>query len=614
MSSLDHRFDVDSADAGVADSGASASDEAHTPPGSSWFGPMTVARKLKLAVFGNTIVLALLALVMLGGTWQLGQGGNAQAVLSSIEVRTNNAAIAMVDVVNSLEAAELATSEAARADNIAQAVAALDQAHENLTDPIEFAGDNMPADIGPLIEGFRTQVDELRSATIRGAGNAESVAEMRADAQEAYSDISTFALNFRTTAASRSKILFGNISTFLVTFFVLTVLGIAASLLVAGRFIRDVTSMIGSITGSMERIAAGDVDCAIPGGERRDEIGAMARALAVFRTGSLELRNLNAKRASEAEAQLVRQQSVSQQMRDLRIEKSQLLEGLADGFEISVGELITSVSAASDQLKATSRQMVGLADGSNDQARNASEAMEKATANVTAAAAATDEFALSISEISRQASSSAALARDASNLVTNANTRMTDLSVAAVEIGEIVELIQTIAQRTNLLALNASIEAARGGEAGRGFAVVASEVKELAMQTSNATSNITGKITAMQDSTKSSADDLTGIVERIGELEQAAVTIASAVDQQSVSGEELARNIDTVAAGSAQVGDRLGALRNASEETGNAADDVVASANTLGAHADDLRAKAGRFIADVRRSARELDTGDQEVD
>ena len=122
----------------------------------------------------------------------------------------------------------------------------------------------------------------------------------------------------------------------------------------------------------------------------------------------------------------------------------------------------------------------------------------KATANVTAAAAATDEFALSIGEISRQASASATLARDATNLVTTANTRMTDLSQAADEIGEIANLIQTIAQRTNLLALNASIEAARGGEAGRGFAVVASEVKELAMQTSNATSSVAEKITAKQ--------------------------------------------------------------------------------------------------------------------
>ena len=184
---------------------------------------------------------------------------------------------------------------------------------------------------------------------------------------------------------------------------------------------------------------------------------------------------------------------------------------------------------------------------------------------------------------------------------------MNDLAQAADEIGEIAGLIQTIAQRTNLLALNASIEAARGGEAGRGFAVVASEVKELAMQTSNATASVAEKIQAMQDSTRSSASDLTSIVAQIGELEQVAVMIATAVDQQSVSGDELARNIDTVASGSAQVGERLEALRLASEETGSAADDVVDSANALASHAEDLRTKAGRFIEDVRKSARDLE-------
>ena len=188
---------------------------------------------------------------------------------------------------------------------------------------------------------------------------------------------------------------------------------------------------------------------------------------------------------------------------------------------------------------------------------------------------------------------------------------MSDLSSAAQEIGEIANLIQTIAQRTNLLALNASIEAARGGEAGRGFAVVASEVKELATQTSHATSSVAEKIAAMQSSTEASAKDLHAIVEQIGKLEEASVVIATAVDQQSLSGEDLARNIDTVAAGSAQIGDRLEALRRASETTGAAADEVQISAEDLGKQADTLQGKAGRFIADVRRSSRELvETGE----
>jgi len=604
VSSLEHSFETSSSDVALP-----ASNGARVEARKGWWNGLSLRGKLGLAVFGNTIVLALIAIIMLAGTWQLGQGGHAQAILASVEVRTNNAAIALVDASRSLEAAENAGTAEAREVELAEAAAALDLAHETLTDPIEFAGDRMPSKIGPVVEGFRSSVDELRGDLASARGTNTDLGALRDKTDSLYAEVSTFAVDFHAEAAESADRLFASISNFVATFLILTIVGVTLSLFFSRYVIRDVTGMIRRMTGSMEQVAAGETGTAIPGAERGDEIGAMARTLSVFRAKSLELQALNASRVEDAEKQLAQQQLLSEQMRNLRLDKSNLLEGMANGFEVSVGDLITSVSAASEQLKATSRKMVELADGSREQASSATSAMEKATSNVTAAAAATDEFATSIGEISRQATASAQLARDATTLVSTANTRMAELSQAAIEVGEIVELIQTIAQRTNLLALNASIEAARGGEAGRGFAVVASEVKELANQTANAAGSVTERITAMQDSTEASAGDLGTIVERISELEQAAVTIAGAVDEQSVSGEELARNIDTVASGAAQVGERLAALKSASEETGTAAEDVVASANALGEHADDLRTKAGRFIEDVRSSARDLEAG-----
>ena len=588
MSSIDHQFEA-------ADVVPNA--DAHAPtPSSGWLRRSSLARKLTIAVLGNTLVLALVAAALLIGTFYLGQGGHAQAVMASIEVRTNNAAIALVDVVDALEAGDAVAAEDG-----------LDVAYETLSDPIEFAGERMPQDVGPRILGYRDTVDALRAdlAVYRGS----DLTGFATRAETLYRDMSVFALGYHEEAAASADRLFSSISAFLVGFAILFATGVAVSLFWARAIILNVVGSVRSITASMQGLAEGNTKVAIPGQARNDELGDMARALTVFQSATLSLNDLTAERARDAETRLEDEKAANLEAQTLRTEQSAVLSDLAQGFQVSVGEVIASVQSAADTLRSTSKHMVDLAQSSVGQSSEATGAMETATRNVTAAAAATDEFALSINEISRQATASASLAREANDLVGSANAKMNDLSQAAKEIGEIASLIQTIAQRTNLLALNASIEAARGGEAGRGFAVVASEVKELATQTSHATSSVAEKIAAMQSSTQASASDLGAIVEQIGKLEEASVVIATAVDQQSLSGDDLARNIDTVAAGSAEIGERLNALNKASHATGNAAGDVLSNAEALGRHADTLQTKAGQFIADVQRSSREMASG-----
>lgn len=574
--------------------------------GASWIDRMSLTRKLNLAVFGNTFVLGLVAVLMLGGTYQLGQGGHAQTILASVEVSANNAAIALVDAEAGLERAEQGESQA----GLEQARTALRVAKARLDDPIQFSGDNMPAELGATLIGFRDRVSDIAERVNKPGLSGEQTSSLRNETAALYSDTSKFAVEFHDVAASSADELFASITRFLMWFVAILLAGIALSLLGARKIVRNVASGIGDITQAMEDVAEGQVQTQIPGRDREDEIGAMARALTVFRASSLELRDLNAERAIEAELQLKQELEQSQSERELRDEKGVMLADLSQDFEVSVGNVITAVSAASDQLEATSKGMVDLAEQSAEQSLEASQAMALASDNVTAAAAATDEFALSIAEISKQATASATLARETSTVVDTANTRMEALASAADEIGEIADLIATIAQRTNLLALNASIEAARGGEAGRGFAVVASEVKELATQTSNATNSVAEKIAAMQSTTSSSVSDLNSIVSQIDKLEQTSIMIASAVDQQSMSGEELARNIDTAAKSATEVRAKLDKLREASLATGSAASQVLASASELGLQADDLHGKSTRFIADVRRSSSDLSAED----
>jgi methyl-accepting chemotaxis protein len=218
---------------------------------------------------------------------------------------------------------------------------------------------------------------------------------------------------------------------------------------------------------------------------------------------------------------------------------------------------------------------------------------------VTSAASATDQFALSIGEIGKQAGHSATLTASARRSAENADAMMQRLSAAAFEVGAVVELIASIADRTNLLALNASIEAARGGEAGRGFTVVANEVKELARQTREATESVAGKIAGMQDSTQTSVQALSEIGDKIREVEIAAMAIAQAVEEQTISSQELAKNLDTAASGVANIETSVSNIRELARDTGDAAQQVLEAASNLQAGSQALESNASEYVGQV---------------
>jgi len=363
---------------------------------------------------------------------------------------------------------------------------------------------------------------------------------------------------------------------------------------------QDITSRAQELTRAMLRLVDGDKNLVVPFTDRVDEFGDMARSLEVFRRGYLKLDRVRAEQAEHAAAELERQAQEQRDKEALRAEREALLQELANKFERTVADVVGGVAAASTQLQLTASSMAASAEQSAMQATEVTSALSEASGGVTAAAAASDEFAMSIGEISRQAATSAELARKATLSAADADSTISTLSQSAQQVGQIVELISTIAQRTNLLALNASIEAARGGEAGRGFAVVASEVKELAAQTSKATDEVAQQIRAIQDSTGASVQALRAIGQQVEQLEATSVSIAAAVDQQSVAGQDLARSIDLAARSTDDVTSNIVNVREASLATGAAASQVLTSSTELEQQAVTLKSQVGEFLSHVR--------------
>ena len=363
---------------------------------------------------------------------------------------------------------------------------------------------------------------------------------------------------------------------------IVTVLSLTLAIAAVAFIEKHVIDVFVSITKEMKRLAQGALDIEVSGLSRADELGELARSFEYFVKAGHKLDELFADRTASG---------------DLR--KAELSR-LASQFETNIGDVVSGVAAASSELQSTASSMASAAEQSVSQTGMVSSSMDQASKGMTAAAAASDEFAMSIGEISRQATNSAELARKATKTAADADGTISALSASAEQVGQIVELIQSIAQRTNLLALNASIEAARGGEAGRGFAVVASEVKELAAQTSKATDEVAQQIRAMQDSTGASVTALRSIGEQIQQLETTAISIASAVDQQSVAGRDLARSIDLAARGSDEVADSIAQVRETAMSTGSAASQVLNSATELEGQASTLRNRVDEFLRHVR--------------
>ena len=373
-----------------------------------------------------------------------------------------------------------------------------------------------------------------------------------------------------TADGSRSTLVFWSIGVGLLAS--LAVIGVALPL--AGRIAKPIVLA----ANFAKQIAAGDLSttCQARG---KAEVGELIDSMNEMREGLYNLVSTLQDNAA----------TLATASQDLSSTAAQLASGAEETTRQSA-----SVAAASEQMSTNMN--------------NVASSTEEMSTNVKTVATAAEEMTASISEVARNAEMAATAASQAAGLARVSNEKIGALGSAADDIGKVIEVIQDIAEQTNLLALNATIEAARAGEAGKGFAVVATEVKELAKQTASATDDIRKRIEAIQGSTGETVEAIAQIAEAINHVNEVSRTIASSVEEQSITTKEIAQNVGQAASASDLVAKGISEAASASREisqniTGvdEAAKDATVGASRTQAAGNELNDLAQRLTQTMSR-------------
>ncbi|MEZ5236882.1 MAG: methyl-accepting chemotaxis protein [Acidimicrobiales bacterium] len=261
----------------------------------------------------------------------------------------------------------------------------------------------------------------------------------------------------------------------------------------------------------------------------------------------------------------------------------------------SIAAAAHQLSASSEELSATATQVGAAAEETSAQSMAVASAAEQVSANVATVAAGTEQMTASIKEIARSTSEASQVANDALRSTATINAAIGRLGDSSVQIGEVVSVITSIAEQTNLLALNATIEAARAGEAGRGFAVVASEVKDLAHDTARATEEIARRIQGIQSDTTEAVDAAGQIGDIVGRVNELQATIASAVEEQSATTDEISRTVIEASAGTSEIAGNITQVATASRDAAQGATNSLDAARDLAQMAAGLQDLIAQF-------------------
>ena len=358
------------------------------------------------------------------------------------------------------------------------------------------------------------------------------------------------------------------------------------SLLVSIVIIRSITVPLDRITGAVKRVAGGDMKATIIDDRRHDELGDLARALSIFK-----------KNLSEAEG--LRQRENANKAENER-QRASTLHGVADRLNQEVGAFLQAIANSASDMRGAADSMTGMSSRTYEESLHASSTATQANANMVAVASATEELSQSTNEIGRRVEHATYITHEVTRKAASTDTAAKELGDSTARITEVVQLIRDIAAQTNLLALNATIEAARAGDAGKGFAVVASEVKSLANQTAQATEDITRQVEDIQQASNTFIEAMSSINTTIHEMSEIALSVSSAVEQQSATTREITRNVQDAAMGVSDVSRTITNTSTMAQKTSDASSLVETEAATMSSRITDLSDRVTLFGKQIR--------------
>jgi methyl-accepting chemotaxis protein len=357
--------------------------------------------------------------------------------------------------------------------------------------------------------------------------------------------------------------------------------------MIAIWYAQSLIKPIKGIAGTMTSLTDGKYNVEVVGINRGDELGQMARSVAVFKDNLIKMDEMRAEQEQlKVQAEKDRKESMLK---------------LADDFDNRTRDVVAALAEAAGQMRGAAEVL----NTSSQQTAHAStivaSAATEADANVQTVAAAAEELSASSQEISKQVVSVAQKTSQAASEAANTSETVGQLDQYTQSIGEVVEAIRSIAEQTNLLALNATIEAARAGEAGKGFAVVADEVKKLALETSQKTDDINDRVNKIKEAVGQSVEAVKRIITNVQEIDHATTNVSGAIEEQTAATGEIGRNVTEASTGTQQVSRTIQEVSRNAAETGQSAQDVLKTAEELAQISSELNTQINGFLREIRQ-------------